>query len=195
MEIARSGKSRQLGFRAALSITLALVLAASGAPIAAAEERAASEDATALPATSEQPAPGDSQEPVSDAQLQDAQVPELPARISVDVELEAPTDQATAETDSDDKGNADEAPASDSQTTAEVPLAKDEAKPAAGTLVFDGLEYQLNPDGTTVAMTGFYGKPSSPDVVIPSAIKTGGDVYAVTIVKVRGGAHILALLR
>ncbi len=191
--------SARKGAKVVLSVVLAFSLMVTGVPWAMADEGLGAASGKAAPDASAPPAASDdsAKEPVHEPAAEPEQPAEegtpaiTPERISETVELgKAAEKSATA----DAAGQAGKAP-QQSQAVSEVPLASEAPKAQVGTLVFDGLEYSVNPEGTTVTLTGFYGDQAPTEVVVPTEIKTGDDTYSVSAVTIRGGAQISAHLK
>ncbi|WP_180326694.1 hypothetical protein [Raoultibacter phocaeensis] len=178
--------------RSVLSVALAFALVTTSVPLAIADEGASgANDAAQAEASEAQGAKKPETTLPADCISEDVALPEAEApadRVFKDVEI-APPEAPEGPGESGAK-----APAVP-KAAADVPLAEKNPKPAVGTLVFDGLEYELNQDGETVTLVGFHGDAPRGDLVIPSRIKSGEDEYSVTRVEFRGGAYISLRLR
>ncbi|MFW4356391.1 hypothetical protein [Gordonibacter sp. KGMB07426] len=84
--------------------------------------------------------------------------------------------------------------ATSAQTKGEVALSPEAARASLGTIVVDGLTYEVNPDGASVALVGWHGTAPTGDLSIPSQVTSGADTYTVTALKsLGGGGHSLTL--
>ncbi|WP_139651356.1 InlB B-repeat-containing protein [Raoultibacter phocaeensis] len=181
-----------------LSVVLAIGLVMGSVPLAAADQSLPVESITASDAatdsattTETDPAPTqdapDTGTPSPDAPNSE----DAPGHISKDVALEpAPNKQGPTSGDTTDpaqQGQQTENAQQGGQTQNDVPLTNDKPKPAVGTIVFEGLEYTLNPDGETVTLVGWYGEAPAGALVVPSKIVSGEDTYAVETIRIAGG--------
>ncbi|WP_139651366.1 leucine-rich repeat protein [Raoultibacter phocaeensis] len=106
-----------------------------------------------------------------------SETPEVPGASAVP---EAPSDRADASGVINDEVPLDKnSVGKPGFINSEVPLGQESAKPNAGVLMFEGMTYTLRPDGQTVVLTGYTAAPKG-DVVVPSVISSGSDVYEVT---------------
>ena len=184
-----------------LSAVLAVGLVMGSVPLAAADpslpvESIPSSDAANDDALNADPAPEQDTAASSDDGAPGSPSTPNPEgaldHISTDVALEpAPgTTRAPGDaTDAAQQGEATESAQQSGQTQNDVPLTNDKPKPAVGTIVFEGLEYTLNPDGETVTLVGWYGEAPAGALVVPSKIVSGEDTYAVDTVKILGGGE------
>ncbi len=77
----------------------------------------------------------------------------------------------------------------DSQTTGSLPLVQGTPKATLGTFVSEGLIFEVNEDGTSVALVGI----SATDlktISVPTQVVSGSDTYTVTTLKSLGGGGI-----
>ena len=84
-----------------------------------------------------------------------------------------------------------ELPGASGQASAEAPLSQD-PKPVAGEVRAEGLVYSLNADGESVSLVGWCGDAPSGDVVIPAAVSSGADSYAVASLENPSGDGLFA---
>lgn len=116
-------------------------------------------------------------------------------RVSEDVPVAAVSESSAstqaADADAVDAGASDSSNADPSadidMLTARVDLAS-----TGAVLTSNGLVYQVNPDGETVALTGWAGTAPEGALVIPSQVAAGAGTYKVTAVNnVPGGGSLI----
>lgn len=71
----------------------------------------------------------------------------------------------------------------DDRISGEVELSDDQSPAKAGTIIYDGVKYVVNPDGQTAAAAGWHGDvPPAGDLSIAARVVSGGDSYRVVSV-------------
>lgn len=116
-------------------------------------------------------------------------------RVSEDVPVAAaPESSASARAVADDALDLDasDSPSSDLSADIDMLTASVNLASAGTVLTSNGLTYQVNPDGATVALTGWAGKAPEGALSIPTHVIVGTTTYKVTAVNnVLGGGSAL----
>ncbi|WP_290994818.1 hypothetical protein, partial [Gordonibacter sp.] len=73
-----------------------------------------------------------------------------------------------------------------SQTTGALPLVQGIPKATLGTFVSEGLVYEVNEDGTSVALVGIHATDLK-TISVPTQVVSGSDTYMVTTLKTLAG--------
>ncbi len=125
------------------------------------------------------PAEPSSEEPTREGEGATPPARENGAQLSEEVVLGKKTGSGAKE------GGTSEEEQASSQIKGDVELSEENAQAKIGIIVHDGLTYEVQPDGATVALTGFDAAPLRGDFVVPSSVSSGSDRFAVTAIAER----------